>query len=114
MGEDRLSNQLGATLAHYREMAGLSIPQLAGAVAVDRAYLHALEVQPADWVNHALGGVPPRQPSRDLLIRIALVLHLSLDQCDDLLMSGGYAPLVVASRAQGISRATATVGADPR
>jgi transcriptional regulator with XRE-family HTH domain len=99
-------NGLGATLRHYREQAGLTIPQLAEAVAVDRRYLWHLETQSADWTNRPLDDTPPAQPSRDLLIRIAIALHLALDQADDLLMTGGYAPLWAASRPATVSPTT--------
>ena len=34
-----------------------------------------------------------KHPSHDLVIRLALALSLSLDECDELLLLAGYAPL---------------------
>lgn len=92
---DRLQGQnlLGETLKHYRTRAPMTIAQVATEVGIDRVYLWRLETQDADWLHRPLDGEAPRQPSRDLIIRIAFALRLDLDEADELLMAAGYAPL---------------------
>ena len=86
-------NALGEALRHYHTRTGLSIAQVAAEVGVDRVYLWRLETQDADWLHAPLTGDPPRRPSRDLIIRIAFAMGLTLDEADDLIMAAGYAPL---------------------
>jgi hypothetical protein len=86
-------NSFGQRLHHYRKRASKSIPAVAIEVGVDRAYLYRLEAQGADWLNRPLEGGLPKHPSRDLVIRLAIALGLSLDECDELLLLAGYAPL---------------------
>ena len=86
-------NKVGAALKAYREAAGLSIGDVAIEVGVDRVWLWRLETQEADWLHRPLDGAPPRQPSRDLIIRIAFALRLTGDEADELLIEAGYAPL---------------------
>jgi DNA-binding XRE family transcriptional regulator len=97
-------NLLGATLNHYRVQRGLSIPEVASRVGMDRATLHRLETDPYDWQHAplyiALQYRTPPQPPRDLMIRIGIVLRLSLDDMDDLLLASGYAPLWAIPRRQ--------------
>jgi transcriptional regulator with XRE-family HTH domain len=88
-------NALGAALKHYRDRAHKTIPAIADATGIDRVYLYRLEAQETDWLNRPLEGGRPKQPSRDLIIRIAWVLGVTLDECDELLMLAGYAPLYV-------------------
>jgi DNA-binding XRE family transcriptional regulator len=86
-------NRFGQTLQQYRTRAAKSIPTIATEVGVDRTYLYRLETQPADWLNRPLEGGQLKHPSRDLVIRLSIALHLSLDECDELLLLAGYAPL---------------------
>ena len=92
-GKLQAINELGETLRFYRMKRGLTIAELASAVGVDRAYLFQLEDTDADWLNPPLDERAPRPPTRDLMIRIAIVLRLDLDHADDLLMAAGYRPL---------------------
>ncbi len=86
-------NRFGHTLQQYRKRVAKGITTIATEVGVDRTYLYRLETQPADWLNRPLEGGHLKHPSRDLVIRLALALHLSLDECDELLLLAGYAPL---------------------
>jgi transcriptional regulator with XRE-family HTH domain len=91
-------NLLGSEIKRIRERAGRSIPDVADAAGIERTYLYKIENQEYDWLNRPLDGGPPRQPSRDLVIRIAWVLGMTLDECDELLLLAGYAPLALARR----------------
>ena len=96
IGRGRLqesTNELGETLRFYRIKRGLTIAELASAVGVDRAFLFQLEDAEADWLNPPLDAHPPRQPTRDLVIRIGIALRLDLSEVDDLLATAGYRPL---------------------
>lgn len=86
-------NMFGHTLQQYRKRAAKGILTIATEVGVDRTYLYRLETQPADWLNRPLEGGVLKHPSRDLVIRLAIALNLSLDECDELLLLAGYAPL---------------------
>ncbi len=86
-------NVLGRTLREHRERAGLTITDVANRAHIDRAYLHKLEGQTADWLNRPLYGGPVKQPSRDLIIRLIIALQLGNDEADELLILTGYAPL---------------------
>ncbi len=88
-----VENSFGQTLQQYRKRAEKSIPTIAVEVGVDRTYLYRLETQPSDWLNRPLEGGRLKHPSRDLVIRLAIALGLSLDECDELLLLAGYAPL---------------------
>ena len=94
LGREKLQpiNELGEALRFYRMKRGITIAELASAVGVDRAFLYHLEDADADWLNPPLDA-RGRQPTRDLMIRIAIVLRLDLDHADDLLMAAGYRPL---------------------
>jgi len=80
-------NMFGHTLQQYRKRAAKGIPAIATEVGVDRTYLYRLETQPADWLNRPLEGGLLKHPSRDLVIRLAIALNLSLDECDELLLT---------------------------
>ncbi len=86
-------NRFGHTLQQYRRRVAKSIATIATEVGVDRTYLYRLETQPTDWLNRPLEGGLLKHPSRDLVIRLAIALSLSLDECDELLLLAGYAPL---------------------
>jgi hypothetical protein len=61
---------------------------------VSRTYIYDLETQLGDWLNRPLEGGRCKQPSRDLIIRIGIVLAgNNLDLVDELLLIAGYAPL---------------------
>ena len=86
-------NTFGQLLQQYRIRAAKSIPAIAIEVGVDRTYVYRLETQSADWLNRPLEGGHLKHPSRDLVIRLGIALNLSLDECDELLLLAGYAPL---------------------
>ena len=88
------TNVLGQALRRFRERAGKSIPAIADATGIDRMYLYRIERQEADWLHRPLEGGSPRQPSRDLIIRLGFALQLDIDDVDELLMLAGYAPLM--------------------
>ncbi len=96
--DDGAPNELGLMLRHYREQAGKTIPELAAETGVDRGYIYRLEMQPHDWLNRPLESAPVKQPSRDLIIRLAFALQLTADQADELLLAAGYAPLYALGR----------------
>ncbi len=86
-------NVLGQMIKHHRQQRNTSVSALAADIGVDKGYLYRLEMQATDWLNRPLQGAPAKQPARDLVIRIAFALHLSIDECDELLLLAGYAPL---------------------
>lgn len=90
MGE----NTFGRLIQQDRMRVAKSIPAIATEVGVDRTYLYRLETQSVDWLNRLLEGGHLKHPSRDLVIRLALALNLSLNGCDELLLLAGDAPLV--------------------
>ena len=91
-------NVLGRELRRLREQAGKTIPAIADVTGIDRTYLYCIEQQTADWLNRPLQGGRPKQPSRDLIIRLAWALGVTLDECDELLLLAGYAPLCPSPR----------------
>jgi len=76
------SPPLQERLRCLRAESGLSYQQLSERSYVDVAYLHRLETGRA------------ARPSRDVLIRVALGLGLSLELADDLVASAGHLPLL--------------------
>src|SRR4051794_25422438 len=87
-------NLLGQALRQFREHSGKSVPQIALEIGVNRGYLWLLESTPADWLERtSTGASQAHQPARDLIIRIAFALALTIDQADELLLLAGYAPL---------------------
>ena len=91
-------NLLGKMLRQHREKAGKTMAAVAIEAGIDRAYLWRIEQQPHDALNRPPEGTPPKQPSRDLVIRLAFALALSLDETDELLLIAGYAPLFAVGR----------------
>ncbi len=87
------TNPFGDALRAYRERRGASVASVALEVGVHRSYLQLIETQRGTWLNRPRSGATPVQPSRDLVIRLALALGLTVDECDDLLAIAGYAPL---------------------
>ncbi len=97
-------NRFGHTLQQYRKRAAKSMRAIAVEAGVDRTYLYRLETQPVDWLNRPLEGGLLKHPSRDLVIRLAISLGLSLDECDELLLLAGYAPLFPLGQLDNIRR----------
>ena len=74
-----------AALAHlvrlYADRDGRSLNEIALSALIDVAYLWRLRAGQR------------RQPSRDVLIRLALALHLEPEELDQLLVAADYAPI---------------------
>ncbi len=79
-----MPEEFGALLRRYRDRAGLSCNELAGAVAVDPSYISRLERAERE---------PPRRP---VVERLASALQLGLEDQDRLLVTAGYAPATIA------------------
>ena len=77
---------VGSLLRHHLERDGRSLNRIAQAASVDVAYLWRLK------------SGERRQPSRDVLIRLALVLHLEPEELDELLVATDLAPITLRSR----------------
>ena len=73
--------QFHEILRLYRAESGLSFQQLSQRAHVDVAYLHRLER------GHAT------RPGRNVILRIALGLGLTLEAADQLLAAGGHLQL---------------------
>lgn len=90
--EESFSALLRRVLAN----SGLSLRQAAHRSWLDHSYLSRLVRQDWDPLN-APSFAPPdriRHPSRDVVLRLAIGMSLSVDQTDELLLAAGYAPLV--------------------
>ncbi len=92
MEKNMTNNPFADLLREYLACSGMSLNCLATAAEIDRAYLWRLLNQDGHWIDRPLQGRKYRQPSRDLVMRLALALHLPPDDTDELLMSAGYAP----------------------
>jgi transcriptional regulator with XRE-family HTH domain len=76
--------EFGDLLRHYREnVADVTQTALAAAVGIDPSWISKMERKRR----------PP--PSRDVLLALALALHLTPEQTDDLLLAAGYEPETV-------------------
>ena len=74
--------ELSQLLRRYFERTGESYAKVAARSWLDPAYVFRL-------VNGQ-----KRRPSRDTLIKLGVGMGLSIPELDELLMAGGYAPLV--------------------
>ena len=87
------TNILGTTLREFVNNSPKTIEQIAADAGVERNYIWRLIAQEADWLERPLQGGKVMQPSRDVMICLAIALELNRHDTDELLLTAGYAPI---------------------